>query len=153
MNNKFKAGDLIRLSNDYGMSAQKGATAIVQDPAYRVEWNEKSYLQVKWVRDDLCARQSDGSYDDVDFEPVHNTRRRKGTDTHPDGEMDDHGHFLVAYKDGEDFNLMGDEPFSTQREADAHANALAASEADVTVVVLKAVSQHSSQIVVSTEAV
>jgi len=61
--------------------------------------------------------------------------------------------FITAYKEGPDFYLTGDNAFSTQRDADHHANAIAASEPDVTVVVLKAVSQHSSRIVVTTEAV
>ena len=61
--------------------------------------------------------------------------------------------FITAYKEGPDFYLTGDNTFTTQRDADNHANAVAASEADVTVVVLKLVSQHSSRIVVTTEAV
>jgi hypothetical protein len=60
--------------------------------------------------------------------------------------------FLTAWKDGPDFSLTGDNAFSTQRDADNHANAIAAAEADVTVVVLKVVSSHSSRVVVSTEA-
>lgn len=59
--------------------------------------------------------------------------------------------YLTAYKDGPDFSLTGDNYFNTQQDADNAANALAASEADVTVVVLKVVSQHSSRIVVTSE--
>jgi hypothetical protein len=59
--------------------------------------------------------------------------------------------FVTAYKDGPDFALTGDNAFNTQRDADNHANELAANEADVTVVVLKVVSQHSSRIVVTSE--
>lgn len=59
--------------------------------------------------------------------------------------------FLTAYKDGPDFTLTGDNAFNTQRDADNHANEIAANEPDVTVVVLKVMSQHSSRIVVTTE--
>ena len=61
--------------------------------------------------------------------------------------------FVTAWKDGPEFSLTGDDAFTTQRDADNHANAIAAEEVDTTVVVLKVVSQHSSRVVVSTEAV
>lgn len=60
--------------------------------------------------------------------------------------------YLTAYKDGPDFRLTGDDAFSSQRDADNHANSIAATEADVCVVVLKIVSSHSSRIVVTSEA-
>ena len=61
--------------------------------------------------------------------------------------------FITAYKEGPDFYLIGDSVFTTQRDADNHANAIAAEDAGSTVVVLKVVSQHSSRVVVTTEAV
>lgn len=61
--------------------------------------------------------------------------------------------FLTAWLEDDDFILTGDTIFNTQKDADNHANALAAEEGGVTVVVLKVVSQHSSKVVVTTEAV
>lgn len=59
--------------------------------------------------------------------------------------------YLTAWKTGLNFVLTGDNPFPSQREADNHANELAATHGDTTVVVLKVTSQHSSRVVVTTE--
>ena len=60
--------------------------------------------------------------------------------------------FITAWKDGPYFTLTDDKSYASQRDADNAANDLALSEGDLTVVVLKVVSQHSSRIVVTTEA-
>lgn len=60
--------------------------------------------------------------------------------------------YVTAWAEGPVLTLTGDGPFAHRSDADHHANALAAEHADTSVAVLKVVSQHSSHVVVTTEA-
>ena len=69
---KFKPGDRIRLDakGAVGMAAKEGAMAIVQDPPYQPSPYGPPYVRVTWVRDKLAGNQSDGGYNDVNFDLV-----------------------------------------------------------------------------------
>jgi hypothetical protein len=137
---KFKAGDKIELVNTSGKAALAGATAIVQDPPYAPSpyalpsLSPTLYLQIKWERNALSGNQSDGGYHEGDFALIERAR------------------FVTAWQNetGDDFMFTGHE-FSEQRHADAHANELAADNSGATVLVLRAVSKHSSRTVVTSE--
>ncbi|MBR1173932.1 hypothetical protein JQ617_08205 [Bradyrhizobium sp. KB893862 SZCCT0404] len=60
--------------------------------------------------------------------------------------------YITAWKIGPEFTATGDNHFTSQLDADKHANKLAEGTPGSTVVVLKCVSQHSSQVRVTTEA-
>lgn len=172
MTEKFKSGDTVYMVKPYG-TARYGAVAVVGEPAY----TSLGYLNVSWDRQNgLAGGQFSGGYAEDRFVLLRGAGpstylngldalsdlAKKAVDapaaftvgSHSDNPKEPkmQERFLTAYKDGPDFNLTGDNYFNTQRDADNHANAIAAVEADVTVVVLKIVSSHSSRIVVTSEA-
>lgn len=63
------------------------------------------------------------------------------------------GRFLTAWKNGPDFTLTGDNYFNTLSDADRFANDLAGDEPGATVVVLRVVSEHSSDVRVTSNRV
>lgn len=144
---KFAAGDRVRLIADYG-TARRGATATVAE----VPYTDGDYLHVRWDRDtDLAGGLMDGGYSEYRFERVDTSGKSLPLGTSPSTKETTSMFYLTAWKTGLNFVLTGDNPFPSQREADNHANELAATHGDTTVVVLKVTSQHSSRVVVTTE--
>lgn len=84
---------------------------------------------------------------DFIIEPEHRSTYLNG---HSDLKQD--GKFVTAWFDGEDIHLTGNSCFGTLSAADSAASTLAEENAGSTVVVLRAVSQHTSSVKVETKA-
>jgi hypothetical protein len=162
LTNKFKIGDRVRMtSRTYDRIAYGQRGEVMED-------SSNPYVAWDGLTDGHDGLMHDGSTNQWAVDQEH-LEKLVPASTYLNGHEDDmiftipaqasyfdllkkQERFLTAWKDGPEFSLTGDNYFNTQRDADNHANAIAAAEADVTVVVLKVVSSHSSRVVVSTEA-
>jgi hypothetical protein len=67
MSMKYKEGTVIRLaSGDTGMSAKKGAEAVIVSDGV----DEEGFIDIRWKRNRLARTQCDGKYYPSQFEIV-----------------------------------------------------------------------------------